>query len=123
MTKLTNQEFNQLLKNRTFAVSLRVIKVVQSLPNNRVGWKIGDQLIRSGTAIGALTEEACMGVSYKDFINGIRMTRKEASETDFWLRLIIAAGLIPKIRLQSLRQEISEIIAILTSIVKSSEKK
>jgi len=51
------------------------------------------------------------------------MTRKEASETDFWLRLIIAAGLISEIRLQSLRQEISEIIAILTSIVKSGKEK
>lgn len=79
MPELSNQEFNQSLKNRTFSISLRIIKVVQALPNNLVGWKLGDQLIRSGTAVGALTEEACMGVSYKDFIHGMRMARKEAT--------------------------------------------
>jgi len=42
MVQLTNQEFNKLLKNRTFSVSLRIIKVVQSLPNNRVGWNSHD---------------------------------------------------------------------------------
>ena len=91
---ITNQEFNRQLRQRTFTVSIRIIKVVQALPNNRVGWKIGDQLIRSGTATGALTEEACMGVSYRDFVHGMRMARKEAAETLFWLRLIVAAELI-----------------------------
>lgn len=119
----TNKEFNESLRKRTFAVSVRMVRVTQTLPNNRAGWKIGDQLIRSGTAVGALTEEAIMGVSYKDFIHGIRMMRKESTETRFWLRLIIAANLIPEKRLTSLIDELSEIIALTTSIVKTGESK
>jgi len=120
---ITNQEFNQQLRDRTFNISLRIVKVVQTLPNNTVGWKIGDQLIRSGTAIGALTEEANMGVSYKDFIHGFRMARKETTETHYWLRIVIGAGLITEKRLTLLMEEISEIIAIQTSIIKTGESK
>tara|TARA_B100001964_G_C13855973_1_gene432291 strand:- start:143 stop:523 length:381 start_codon:yes stop_codon:yes gene_type:complete len=120
---VTNQEFNQQLRDRTFTIGIRIVKVVQALPNNTVGWKIGDQLIRSGTAIGALTEEADMGVSYKDFIHGMRMSRKEATETRYWLRIVIGAELIKEKLLTSLIKEISEIIAIQTSIVKKGEQK
>lgn len=119
----TNKEFNEELRNRTFNVSIRIVKVTQALPNNRAGWKIGDQVIRSGTAIGALCEEADAGLSYRDFIHGMRMCRKETKETLFWLKLIIACELMPEQRLISLIKEIDEIVSILTSIVKTGEHK
>jgi four helix bundle protein len=119
----TENKFNEQMKKRTFDTSMRVVKVVQSLPNNTLGWKIGDQLIRSGTAIGALTEEAYMGVSYKDFIHGFRMARKETTETRYWLKIVIGAKLISEKRLSSLIEEISEIIAIQTSSIKKGESK
>ena len=119
----TNKEFNEQLCQRTFAVSVRMVKVTQALPNNRAGWKIGDQAIRSGTAIGALCEEAMSGLSYRDFIHGMRMCRKETKETLFWLRLIIACGLMPEQRLKILIKEIDEIASILTAIVKTGEQK
>ncbi len=119
----TEKKFDEQMKERTFNVSLRVVKVVQALPSNTLGWKIGDQLIRSGTAIGALTEEAYMGVSYKDFIHGFRMARKETVETHYWLRIVVGADLISEKRLTVLMKEISEITAIQTSTIKKGEEK
>lgn len=88
-----NSEFSQQIKTRTFDVSVRIIKVTQALPNNTVGWKIGDQIIRSGTAIGALCEEA------------------------------LACALLPEKRLHNLIEEIDEIAGILTATVKTGEQK
>ena len=119
----TNQEFSEQLRQRTFNISVRVTKLVQALPNNTIGWKLGDQILRSGTAIGALTEEACVGLSYKDFIHGMGMARKEAYETRFWIRVIIAVGIFDKKRLDNLLNEIEEIAKILSSIVKTGNDK
>ncbi len=120
---LSNKEFNEQLKKRTFNVSIRIVKVVQALPSNTVGWKIGDQVIRSGTAVGALCEEACAGLSYKDFVHGMRMCRIETKETLFWLRLIIACEIILEQKLRNLIKEIDEIASILTTIVKTGEQR
>jgi len=108
---------------RTFAFSLRIIKLVNNLPKTPAGYAIGDQVVRSGTSIGANIEEAQDAASRKDFIHCLTISLKEARETHYWLKLIAESKMIKKGRLDSLVTENQELIKILTSIVKNTKKK
>lgn len=82
---------------------------------------MANQLLRSGTSIGANVAEAQAAQSKKDFIAKMAISSKESRETSYWLELLIAAKIIPESQLTPLRDETNEIIAILTSIVKTSQ--
>ena len=110
------------IKERTFDFVLGIIKSVLIFPKNTVGFELGKQLLRSGTSIGADVEEATGARTKKEFTNCMNIAKKEARETKYWLRLIVASGLIPGSKVESLLGEIEEIIKILTSIVKTSEQ-
>ena len=75
------------------------------------------QLLRSGTAIGALIREAEFAESKKDFIHKLHISLKEANETDYWLTLLHESD----IAFQSIQTDCTELIKLLTSIIKSSK--
>ena len=79
-------------------------------------------MVRSGTSIGANIEEATAGQSRKDFISKMAISSKEARETNYWLRLLRDSQLCKGIDYTDLIKESEEIIKILTSIVKTSQK-
>ncbi len=83
---------------------------------------MGDQLIRSGTSIGANVAEAQAAQSKKDFIAKMSIASKEARETSYWIQLLIAAKILPEAKLDKLADESEQLVAILTSIVKTSQK-
>ena len=83
---------------------------------------LANQLLRSGTSIGAHVEEAHGGHSKPDFIAKMSMATKEARETHYWLRLLAAAELLPASELAAITDESSQLIAILTTIVKRSRE-
>ena len=83
---------------------------------------LSQQIIRSGTSIGANVEEAQGGQSRADFLAKIFIALKEARETLYWLKLLIAAGIVETAKLKELTLEANEIVAILTSIVKSTRE-
>ncbi len=84
---------------------------------------LSKQLVRSGTSIGANTEEASAAQSRKDFISKMSISSKEARETNYWLRLLRDSNLCDGIDYSELIRESEEIIAILTSIVKTTSAK
>ncbi len=84
---------------------------------------LSKQLLRSGTSIGANTEEATAAQSRKDFISKMSISSKEARETNYWLRLLRDSQLCEGIDYTDLIKESEEIIAILTSIVKTTSAK
>ena len=110
----------QDIEERTFNFAVRVIKMVLKLPNNSATWIIGKQVIDSATSTNSNVCQARSGVSKKDFINHMKIARKEAKETYRWLQMIVASGLTSQIKIQSLLEENEEIIKILVTIVKSS---
>lgn len=112
----------QKIQDRAYSFALEIIKFTRNLPYNNVTITLGRQLIRSGTSIGANTEEAQGASSKKDFINKINIAKKEARETRYWIRLINDAHLSRNSDANSLLCEVNEIINILTAIVKTSEK-
>lgn len=109
------------IKERLFAFSVNIIKLVESLPKTTAGYAVGNQIIRSGTAVGAIIEEASGSLSYNDFVNLLRQARKEAKETLYWLKLIAKSGLLKETATQLLAKECDEIIRILSQSIKTSE--
>jgi len=93
-----------------------------SVVSSGVARTLSQQIIRSGTSIGANVEEAQGGQSRADFLAKIFIALKEARETLYWLKLLIAAGIVETAKLKELTLEANEIVAILTSIVKSTRE-
>jgi len=107
--------------DRTRAYSLRVIKLFRVIEQDGVGRVIGKQLLRSGTSIGANVAEAQSGQSQADFVHKLNLALKEARESEYWLRLIVDAELVPADRMESILAETEEITKILYTIIQKSK--
>jgi four helix bundle protein len=114
------KEGNVILE-KSFQLSLRIVKTFQVLRESKVERDICLQLLRSGTSIGANVEEAVGGSSKKDFINKLQIAYKEARETNYWLRLLKESNLIESNIAESLISDCEEILRILTAILNSSK--
>lgn len=121
---IPNHEWKKTLLNRLLSFSVSIIRLADKLPKSPAGYVIANQLIKSGTSIGANIEEAQDASSLKDFIQKFSIALREARETLYWLHIIKLSGLIPdKKVLDNELRECDEIIGILTSTVKSSKLK
>ncbi len=105
---------------RTFKFGVRAVNLANSLPKTPAGFAIGNQIVKSGTSIGANLAEAQFAQSKKEFIKIVYTALKESRETKFWLLIIIKSDIISHNRLNSLLKECEEIICILATIVKKS---
>ena len=111
------------IKNRSFAFAVRVVKLCCFLEKQgNVSRTLANQLLRSGTSIGANIEEAQAGQSKADFVAKMSISRKESRETLYWLKLLAASELIDEIKLAEITKEADELVRILTSIVKTAQK-
>jgi len=109
----------QEIAERAFAFAVRIVKLCQTLDERPgVSRTLSNQLLRSGTSIGANLEESKGGQSRADFLSKVSISLKEARETRYWLRLLVATDLIPESQLTPLLDESNQIVAILTTIVK-----
>ena len=109
------------LKQRTKQFALRVMKVFGALPENSVGRAIGNQLIRSGTSVGANYRSACRGRSKAEFVAKLGVVVEEADESVFWLELIIDGKVLTKQRIEPLLQEANELTAIMAAAHKTAQ--
>jgi four helix bundle protein len=111
-----------VIQEKSCRFSLKIIQLIKHLPRRTEGFVIGNQILRSGTSIGANVEEAIAGFSKEDFTYKMNIAVKEARETKYWLRLISDSRLI-ETGCGSLIQKCDELVKILTSIVKTSQGK
>ena len=109
------------LKDRTKKFALRIITLVESLPENKTTRVIGNQILRSGTSVGANYRAACRAKSTPDFINKLKIVEEEADETLYWLELLVEAKIVKEDRLLELMKENNELIAIFVSAIKSTK--
>ena len=110
------------IDERTFSFALEIIELYKFLVNNKE-WVLSKQLLKSGTSIGANVEEAQAGQSKRDFIAKMSIASKEARETRYWIRLLIASGYLndyPDKKV--LLAKIDDIVNIITKIVKTSQQ-
>ena len=115
------QEKKIRLKIKTRDFAIRIIKCYQYLTENKSEFIMSKQMLRSGTSIGANVRESINAQSRPDFISKLSIALKEADETDYWLELLLATGYLNDKEYQSIQDECTEIIKMLTSIIKSSK--
>jgi len=113
---------HNIIKEKTYCFALQVIQHYKKMQQQNE-FILSKQLIRSGTSIGANVEEATAAQSRKDFLSKMSISSKEARETNYWLRLLRDSNLCKNIDFTDLIKESEEIIAILTSIVKTTSIK
>ena len=108
------------MKARTKAYANRVVKLCAALPNNWIARILGQQLLRSGTSVGANYRAVCRAKSNADFINKLRVVEEECDESLFWMELLVDNNLIRASRLAELMKEADEILAIVVSSAKTA---
>jgi len=106
------------LRERSFRFAARVLRLVQALPSNTVGFVVGRQLAKAGTSVGANIEEAHGSHSRAEFVRRMNIARGSARETLYWLRLIAELGLIERRRMEDILVESDELVRILVTVVK-----
>jgi len=111
------------IAERTFAFSLRIVRVVNTLPRSIASEVIARQLMRAGTSVGANVHEARGSSSKKEYSRRIKIARSEAREALYWLRILAESELLAKRRLAPIVQEAEELMRILTTIGKRTESK
>jgi four helix bundle protein len=112
---------NNVIKDKSFAFALRIVKMYQYLTDEKREFVLSKQLLRSGTAIGALVREAEQAESKADFIHKMAIALKEANESDYWIELLHQAGYIEKKSYQSIQADLTELLKLLTAIIKTSK--
>jgi four helix bundle protein len=116
-----SDERKSVIREKSFAFALRIVRLCRMLESEHRERVLGKQLLRSGTAIGALVREAEYAESKADFIHKMSIARKEAGETAYWLELLHQAGLLSDKEFASIIKDQSEIAKILASIILTSK--
>ena len=111
---------NNLILKKSLEFAIEIVKYCKILRFDRKEYSLADQLIRSGTSIGANANEAAIGSSKKDFINKMNISLKEAYETRYWLIILWKTDYLNNN--MELLNQIDELIRILVKIVKSSKE-
>lgn len=117
---MKNQDVD--IDKRSLDFGVRIIKLVKVLPKDAAGYALGNQIIRSGTSIGANIEEAIGASTKKEFNHSMNIAKKEARETLFWLKSIYESDILDKDRMRPIMNECEELIKILTAIVKKGQQ-
>jgi four helix bundle protein len=110
-----------IILEKTYAFGLRIVKLYMHLRKQKIERELLLQLLRSGTSIGANTEEAIGGQSKSDFVHKLSIAYKEARETSYWLRLLNDSGILEEKLALSFLSDIEELKKILASILKTSK--
>lgn len=108
---MTREEMNE----RTMQFSVRVVRMVKSMPEGIAEAAIAKQLVRSAMSIGANYREACHGKSTADFVAKLKICEGEAAETLYWLELLVNSGLMKESKMQALIDEARAFVAMFTS--------
>lgn len=123
---MTNKDKRDILKDKSFAFANRIIKLYLYLSENKNSYVLNKQLLRSGTAIGALIRESKNAESKLDFIHKLGIAQKECDETMYWLELLSENKFITKKQFESIYNDAVELLKIIKSSIlttKSSIRK
>ena len=120
MSYLANTKKN-ILANKSFDYSIRIVNLYKFLVKKKE-YVISKQLLRSGTAIGALITEAQNAESKKDFIHKLGISQKECAETIYWLNVLLSAKYINKTEFESILNDTEELLKMLRSSIMTAKR-
>ena len=109
------------IQEKSFRFAVRIVKLCKYLQNEKKDYTLTKQLLRCGTSIGANVSEAQQAQSRPDFVSKLNIALKEASETEYWLRLLYETDYLNEEQYQSIMTDCSEVKSLLVTIVKSSK--
>ena len=110
------------LQTKSFAFAVRVVNVCKSLRAEKREVILSKQLLRSGTAIGALVHEAEQAESKADFVHKLAIALKEANETEYWLLLLHETRYLEADTFTAIHRDVVELLKLLTSIINSTKR-
>ena len=111
-----------MLKDKSYSFAIKIVTLSQYLVSEQKEYVLSKQLLRSGTAVGALIREGEFAASRADFINKLTVSLKEANETAYWLMLLKDTGYIEIERFTELHTVCKELIAMLVSSIKTAKQ-
>ena len=112
-----------ILKDKSFKFAIRIINLYKFLKKEHKEFVLSQQIIKSGTSVGAIVRESEHAESIKDFIHKLSIGLKEINETEYWLDLLFATGFINDKMYNSLKNDCVELLKLLTASVKTSKLK
>jgi four helix bundle protein len=112
-----------VIKIKTFDFALKTVAAYRLLTEVKKEFILSKQFLRSGTAIGALVRESEHAESKPDFIHKLSIALKEANETEYWVELLYESNFIEDFEFKSLSTDLSEILRLLISIIKTAKHK
>lgn len=112
-----------IIATKSYAFAIRIVNLYKHLCNEKKEFILSKQLLRSGTAIGALVKEAEHAQSKADFLNKMNIALKEANETEYWLMLLRDTDFLTNEEFTSIKEDASSILKLLISIVKTTKQK
>ena len=110
------------MKQRTKALALRIIRLVEALPSGRTSDVITKQLLRCGTSVGANYRASCRAKSRSDFIAKMAIVEEEADEIIYWIELLVDSGLIDKARVEDILDEAHQIVAMTVASIRTARQ-
>ena len=113
---------NNIVRDKSFGFALRIVKLYRYLKEEKKEYVLSKQVLRSGTAIGALVRESQHAESKADFIHKLSIALKEANETEYWSELLFQSEYLEHRSYQSIHTDIEELLKLLTSIIKTTKE-
>ncbi|MBO5252186.1 MAG: four helix bundle protein [Bacteroidaceae bacterium] len=110
---------DNIIREKSYAFAIRIVNAYKFLAEGKREFVLSKQLLRSGTAVGALVAEAVHAQSGADFLDKMNIALKEANETEYWLSLLKDTNYIEMNQYESIDKDCKELVALLVSIVKS----
>lgn len=112
-----------VLRDKSYDFALKIVKLSRVMVSEKKEYVLSKQLLRSGTAIGALIREAEFAQSKADFIHKLSISLKEGNETLYWLELLKDSALINIVEFDTLYSNCKELVAMLVISIKTSKGK
>jgi len=119
---MNSEKSKSPLREKSYAFAIIIVKLSQFLVLENKEFVLSKQILKSGTAIGALIRESEFAASRADFINKLTVALKEANETEYWLMLLHDTNYISNEQFEKLCAACKELIAMLVSSIKTSKK-
>jgi four helix bundle protein len=110
------------IQDKSFAFAVRIVNLYKHVREEKKEFVLSKQVLRSGTAIGALVREAEQAESKADFVHKMAIALKEANETEYWLMLLRRTDYLETAAFDSIHQDIVELLKLLTSIINSTKQ-
>ena len=111
-----------ILKEKSFALALRIIKLYKFLIENKKEYVLSKQILRSGTSVGAMIREAQNAESKMDFVHKLAIAQKECDESIYWMELLVQSNYISKEAFESVSAEAEQVLKMIKSAILTTKR-